>query len=116
MSQQFSQRAGGNNVGGFMKTALANNQGELVIPATITGTFSHPIFAPDVQQVAQMKLKGLLPSGSNPASLTNTLQSVLGGAKNQPPGQQSQSPGQQQQIQNPAGQILECSARRSRQL
>jgi hypothetical protein len=49
-----------------MKTALANSQGELVIPALITGTFSKPRCEPDVQQLAQMKLKG-------PVPLTSTI-------------------------------------------
>jgi AsmA-like C-terminal region len=46
LSQASSQRVGGQNVGGFMKTALANNQGELVIPALVTCTFSKPRFEP----------------------------------------------------------------------
>lgn len=93
LSQSASQKVGGNSVGGFMQTALANQQGELVIPALVTGTFSNPRFAPDVQQIAQMKVKGLLPNLSNPGSVTGTLQNLLGG-KMPAPGQQSQ--GQQQ--------------------
>jgi hypothetical protein len=60
LSQAATQKAGGNSVGGFMQTALANNQGELVVPALVTGTFSNPKFSPDMQQIAQMKLKGLV--------------------------------------------------------
>ena len=102
LSQTSSQRAGGQNIGGFMKTALANKQGELVIPALVTGTFSKPRFEPDVQQLAQMKLKGLMPSLSNPAPLVGTLQNLLGGQKSPAPGQQPQTPQQQ----NPVQQIL----------
>jgi hypothetical protein len=29
-----------------VNTALANNQGEIVIPATVTGTLQHPVFGP----------------------------------------------------------------------
>src|SRR5437588_13062068 len=78
LSQASSQRVGGQNVGGFMKTALANNQGELVIPALVTGTFSKPRFEPDVQQMAQMRLKGLVANLNNPASVAGTLQDLLG--------------------------------------
>jgi AsmA protein len=96
IAQNVSQQVGGNSVGGFMKTALANNQGELVIPAIITGTFSNPHFQPDVQQLAQMKLKGLIPNMNNPSSITGALSGLLGGAK--APGQtNTQQPGQAQQ-------------------
>jgi hypothetical protein len=65
-----------------MNTALANNQGELVIPVILTGTFQHPQVAPDVQQLAQMKLQNLLPTSKNPGALTS---GILGGitGKNQ---------------------------------
>jgi len=102
ISQNVSQKVGGQSVGGFMKTALANNQGELVIPALVTGTFSKPKFEPDVQQMAQMKLKGLIPNINNPASVADTLQNLLGGPKN--PAEAPQQQAQQQQ--NPVQQIL----------
>ena len=65
--KELSQRAGGTQVGGFMTTALSNPKGELVIPAIVSGTFSNPRFAPDVQRFAQMKLRSLLPSSDDPA-------------------------------------------------
>jgi uncharacterized protein involved in outer membrane biogenesis len=104
LSQAASQKAGGNSVGGFRQTALANNQGELVIPALLTGTFSNPKFAPDVQQIAQMKLKGLVPNLQNPGSVAGALQGLLGGAKGNAAGTQAQP--QQQQPQNPLDQVL----------
>ena len=104
LSQAVSQKAGGNSVGGFMQTALANNQGELVVPAIVTGTFSNPKFAPDVQQIAQMKLKGLVPNLQNPASLTGALQGLLGGAKSNASGAQTQP--QQQNPASPLDQVL----------
>jgi hypothetical protein len=110
LSQAFSQRVGGQSIGGFMKTALANNQGELVIPALVTGTFSKPRFQPDVQQLAQMKLKGLLPNMNNPASVTGTLQNLLGGPKNPGEGQQ-----RQQQQDNPVQQILGIFGKKKQQ-
>ena len=88
-----------------MQTALANNKGELVVPAIVTGTFSNPKFAPDVQQIAQMKIKGLVPNFDNPASVTGALQNLLGGAQN--PSQARPSPGQQQPSpQNPVEQLM----------
>jgi uncharacterized protein involved in outer membrane biogenesis len=59
LAQALSQKVGGNQIGGFMNTALANNQGQLVLPVLVTGTMQHPMFAPDIQQIAQMKLRGL---------------------------------------------------------
>ncbi len=106
LSKAASQKVGGNSVGGFMQTALANNQGELVIPALVTGTFSNPRFAPDLQQIAQMRVKGLVPNLNNPASVAGTLQNLLGGAKN--PAQPGASPQDQQQPQqqNPVDQLM----------
>ena len=108
LSQAASQKAGGNSVGGFMQTALANNQGELVVPALVTGTFSNPKFSPDVQQIAQMKLKGLVPNLQNPGSVAGALQGLLGGPKTNPNGNASQTQQQQQQDQqnNPLQQVL----------
>src|ERR1700736_2618719 len=54
LSKGFSQQVGGTGVAGYMSAALANNQGELVIPATVTGTFQNPKVMPDVQKMAQM--------------------------------------------------------------
>jgi AsmA protein len=107
LSQAASQKAGGSSVGGFMQTALANNQGELVVPAIVTGTFSNPKFAPDVQQIAQMKLKGLVPNLQNPGSLAGALQGLLGGQKTSPAGTPPQTQQQQQQQpQNPVDQVI----------
>jgi AsmA protein len=82
MAKDFSQKVGGNNIGGFMQTALANKNGELVMPVIVTGTFDHPMFAPDVQALAQMKLQNLVPSFGNPGNMTSgILGAVLGGNK-----------------------------------
>ncbi len=72
-AKALSQQVGGSQVGGFMNTALANGQNELVLPIILTGTFQHPQVAPDVQQIAQMKLQNLLPTTNNPAELTSSL-------------------------------------------
>ena len=82
MPKDMSQKVGGNNIGGFMQTALANKNGELVMPVIVTGTFDHPVFAPDVQALAQMKMQNLLPSFGNPGNMTSgILGSLLGGNK-----------------------------------
>jgi uncharacterized protein involved in outer membrane biogenesis len=87
LSKALSQQVGGSSIGGFMQTALANNNGELVIPVIVTGTLDHPQFAPDVQQIAQMKLQNLVPSFGNPGNLTSgILGAVLGGKKAQSQG------------------------------
>jgi hypothetical protein len=82
LSKAMSEQVGGTGIGGFMSTALANNKGELVIPVIVSGTFSQPRFAPDVQKLAEMKLQNLLPTSNNPAQLTTgILGAVLGGKK-----------------------------------
>ena len=108
LNKAFSQQVGGTGIGGYLNTALSNNQGELVIPAKVTGTFSHPIFAPDVQKLAQMRLKGLVPNSNNPLGGAAGLVGNILGQKNpaQPAqGQQAQQQ-QQQQQQNPVNQII----------
>jgi AsmA protein len=98
LSKAFTQEVGGTGVGGYMSTALANNQGELVVPATVTGTFQNPKVMPDVQKMAQMKLKGLIPTGDNPLGGASSILGGLTGKKGQPPA------GQQQP--NPVNQVL----------
>jgi hypothetical protein len=76
-SREFSERVGGTRVGGFMTTALANQQGELVVPLLVTGTTQQPRFAPDVQRIAEMRLQNLVPNLRDPRALTGR---ILGGA------------------------------------
>jgi len=83
LTKALSQRVGGNQVGGYMNTALSNNQGELVLPVIITGSFQRPLVAPDVQQIAQMKLQNLLPTSKNPGQLTTGILGAILGDKNQ---------------------------------
>jgi hypothetical protein len=91
LSKDFSQRVGGTGIGGYLNTALANNQGELVIPAIVTGTFQKPKFSPDLQSVAQMRLKGLMPNSNDPLAGVNELLGGLLGQKGQTQ-QQKESP------------------------
>ncbi len=111
LSKDFSQRAGGTGIGGYMNTALANNQGELVIPAIVTGTFESPKFTPDLQKVAQMKLKGLVPNLNNPSG---GVSGILGGLLGQKGGTQSQSQQDQQQP-NPVQQLFDIFGNKKKQ-
>ncbi|HSS97219.1 MAG TPA: AsmA-like C-terminal region-containing protein, partial [Terriglobales bacterium] len=113
LSKAFSQQVGGTNIAGYMNTALANNQGELVIPATVTGTFQHPTFSPNVQKIAQMKLKGLMPSADNPLGGASGILGSLLGQKNMTPRQGQQQPNTQQQP-NPVDQILDIFGKKKK--
>ena len=115
-----SQAVGGTNIGGYLNTALANNKGELVVPVIVTGSMAHPLFAPDVQAIAKMKLNHLLPTTGDPGKLATGLlggalggkaggvggiiNGVLGGGAGQAKGQSNQQ--QQQQQQDGLGQLL----------
>ena len=92
LNKAISQQVGGTQVGGFMNTALSNNQGELVLPVIVTGTFQHPQVAPDVQQIAKMKLDNLLPTSKNPGQLTTGILGAIMGNKNQNGGANGQQP------------------------
>jgi len=110
LNKDYSQQVGGSQIGGFMQSALANNQGELVVPALVTGTLQNPHVAPDTQAIAEMKLKNVLPSLTNPGTLTSIfgkgggqgqqggLSSVLDALQGKQPKQQA-APNQQAQPQ-----------------
>ena len=122
LASGVSNAVGAAKIGGYLSTALANNKGELVLPVLVTGTTSHPVFAPDVQALAKMKLHNLLPSTGNPSELTNgiigaaaggkgaggILNGIFGGASGQQPSSQQGPQGQKksQQEQNPVNSIL----------
>lgn len=78
LPKAVSQRAGSNQIAGFMSTALANSKGELVIPAIVSGTFDKPRFEPDPQRIAKMKLDGFLPTHDNPLAPVSKIQGLLG--------------------------------------
>ena len=94
LNKNYSQQVGGSQIGGFMQAALANNQGELVLPVLVTGTLQSPHVAPDTQAIAQMKLKNLVPSLQNPGLLGSIF------------GKQGGTQGSTDQNQNPLGQVL----------
>jgi hypothetical protein len=92
LSKAFSQQMGSAGVGSFMNAALANSQGELVIPAIVTGTFQNPRFAPDVQKIAQMRMKGLMPTSDNPLGAASSILGGVSGKKGQPAAGQQPNP------------------------
>ena len=92
LNKAYSQQVGGNNIGGYMQTALANNRGELVLPVLVTGTLQNPKIAPDLQTIAQMKLQNLVPTLSNPGALGGIVSGIMGGNKNQQGNGNQQSP------------------------
>jgi uncharacterized protein involved in outer membrane biogenesis len=109
LSQQMAQQVGGNNIGGFLTTALANSKGELVMPILISGSLTAPKVQPDLQTIAKMKLQNVLPTAGNASSITNILGAITGkqnqqqqpanAPADQQQGQQAQQPAQQQQNQ-----------------
>jgi AsmA protein len=95
LSKALSQQVGGTGVGGFMNTALANRNGELVIPVIITGSLQRPQVSPDLEQIAKMKLQNMVPTLGNPGDLTSgILGQILGGGEQRRQGEQQ--PQQQQ--------------------
>ena len=113
LNKGFSQSVGGIGVGGYLNTALANKNGELVLPVIITGNMNHPIVAPDIQQIAQMKLKNLLPTaggllnGKGGNDLGSLVGGLLGGQPQQQPAKPGQPQQQNQQQNNPLGNALD---------
>ena len=115
LDKAFSQSAGGTNVGGYLNTVLGNKNGELVLPVIITGTMSHPVVAPDMAKIAQMKLNNILPSAAGliggKGGAGGILGTLLGGGQAQQgqqqpqPGKQAQ-PSPQQQLQDALGGLL----------
>jgi hypothetical protein len=107
LNKGFSQSVGGTGVGGYLQTALANKNGELVLPVLITGNMNHPLVAPDLEQIAKMRVNNLLPtasgllSGKGGNNLGSLVGGLLGGGQ-----QQSGKPANQQKQNNPLGNAL----------
>src|SRR6516165_8636826 len=114
LDKAFSQSVGGTGVGGYLNTALGNKNGELVLPVIITGTMSHPIVAPDLEKIAQMKLNSIVPSaagilGGKGGGAAGIVGSLLGGGQpqqGQQAGKPAQQPSPQQQLQDALGGLL----------
>ena len=84
-----SKNFGGQLVGGYMSTVLANRKGELVIPAIVKGTTAAPKFEPDLVAMAKLKATNLLPSVGSlltvPGSAGAKLSGILGALGGAPP-------------------------------
>jgi len=112
LTKAMTQAVGGSNIGGFMSTALTNNQGEMVIPVIVTGSFQRPLVAPDVEQFARMRLQNLIPTSKSPGGLVEGILGAVGGKQKQQqqPDQQGKQPTadqpQQQQPVNPLGDLF----------
>jgi uncharacterized protein involved in outer membrane biogenesis len=105
ITTNVSKQVGGNLIGGFMSSALENRQGELVIPAAVTGTMAHPVFTPDMEAMTKLKAGQLLPTSIDPSKFTSgLLGGTLPGLLGQPSNQQNKQ--KQQQPQNPLNSIL----------
>jgi len=98
VAPKVSQQVGGTSIGGYMKTVLANGQGELVVPVLVTGTFQNPQVSPDVKALAQMKLKGIIPTSDNPAA---GLAGIVGDILKGKGGNDQAKPAEQQKEQKP---------------
>ena len=81
LSKAFSDKVGGTGIGGFAKTALANEKGELVIPVIISGNFAQPKFSPDTQAVLRMQANKLLPGLDDPRKALGNVLGALSGKK-----------------------------------
>jgi hypothetical protein len=118
LNKEYSQSVGGTNVGGYLTTALANKNGELVMPVLITGTLAAPKVQPDYKRIAQMKLENAVPGLGGKGGVEGLIQSVLGGksqaqdpqppAQNQPGQQPAQTTPQQQKPASPLQNILDA--------
>ncbi len=64
MSKGFSGQFTENKIGGLLTSVLANKNGELVIPAIISGSFAAPRFAPDAAEIAKLRVQGLAGGGA----------------------------------------------------
>jgi hypothetical protein len=106
LTSSFSKAVGGNAVGGYLNTALANKNGELVLPVIVTGTTAHPIFQPDVQAIAKMRLANLFPTTADPAKMVQgTADGIIGGLLG---GNQNQKNGQKQQNNDALGNLFKA--------
>jgi uncharacterized protein involved in outer membrane biogenesis len=101
LSQQTAQQVGGTQIGGYLNTALANSNGELVMPVLISGSLTSPKMSPDYKTIAQMKVQNV----TSPEGLSGILGAITGKKQTTQPQQQqpnAQNPPAQQQPQQPA--------------
>jgi AsmA protein len=116
VSEGVSRQVGGTAVGGYLRTALANEQGELVVPILVTGTFEQPRVSPDAQSVAEMRLRGLLPTSSDPArAVAGILGDLLGSRDRNRPQPDGEEPQQESPAERAVERILDLLSDRKEQ-
>ena len=102
-SKAFSEKAGGTGIGGYLKTALSNDKGEILIPVIISGNFKQPKFAPDTQALLRMQRDRLLPGLDNPRkAISNVLEGLTGKKKTDETGKAAE----EEPKPNPLGGVL----------
>ena len=77
LSKEISQSVGGSSIGGFLNTALANKQGELIMPVIVTGSVQHPKFVPDAEKIAKLRLQNILPTAGDSKGVEDLLQNLF---------------------------------------
>lgn len=82
LTKAYSEKVGGSHMPGFMSTALANRNGELIIPVIAGGNLRNPKFSPDMARFAELRLQRYLPAGLG-------SQQATGGALNPGDGMES---------------------------
>jgi hypothetical protein len=78
-TKEFTEKVSATKAGGVLDVALTNSDGELVLPAIVTGAFEHPKFAPDLKAVAELQKQKYLPSLKNPAAAVGNILDALKG-------------------------------------
>lgn len=102
LNKSFSQSVGGLGGGQYVDAALANKNGELVLPINIGGTMSRPIVTPDLAALAKMKLDNIIPSvagilgGKGGGGASGILATLMGGTNSQQAGKPAGNQQQQQ--------------------
>ena len=64
LTRAYSEQVGGTRIGGYLSTAIANSNGEMILPTLVTGSFSNPRFTPDAGAIAKLKMQNVLQPGA----------------------------------------------------
>ena len=78
LDTNLSTSAGGNQIGGFLTTALANEKGELILPILASGLISKPKLIPDAGQIAKMRLQSPAGLGKQVKDIQNAADEIKG--------------------------------------
>src|SRR6185436_5591404 len=93
LTKAFSDKVAGSRAG-FLNVAFTNNEGEIVLPALVTGNGKKPKFAPDLKAVAQLEKQKFLPTLDNPDGAISNVLGLLKG-KTETPANPDQQPAQE---------------------